>query len=490
MRCAVRADGAGACRPASSPRSRQAYLRARRGACSSRRWARCDALLPVAPGQHHRPARHRRDGRRLRSTRRATCSRSARCWAARPVTSTYTANEDMLLPAAAGRGGAAPGRRERAVRRLPEPARAAVLRTRRGAPCRRAYASRDAGRAVAGGADCDSAAAQARRWPAPPTTPLQQALTQMHERRVGSVLVVDADGAPQGILTRHDILGRVTLPRLPLDTPIGAVMSAPLHALDDRRHAAGRGAADVAPRRAPRAGVRRRAAGQHRLRARPVRAAAPVAQAGEHAHPRRARRCRTLQRAALDIRRFARNLLGQGVQARQLTELISHLNDVLTESLVQMTGTRAGRRPAARVLAGLRLRGARRADDRHRPGQRPGVRERRPGARPPALAAPSRAAVNEALDACGYPLCKGNVMASNPACCLTPDEWRAALRAVDRARCARGPAQRQHLLRPAAAGRQTGAGAAAARDAGAASRRACRVSSSRWPTTHCATARR
>ena len=31
--------------------------------------------------------------------------------------------------------------------------------------------------------------------------------------------------------------------------------------------------------------------------------------------------------------------------------------------------------------------------------------------------------VNEGLDACGYPLCKGNVMASNPACCLTPAEW-------------------------------------------------------------------
>ena len=30
---------------------------------------------------------------------------------------------------------------------------------------------------------------------------------------------------------------------------------------------------------------------------------------------------------------------------------------------------------------------------------------------------------NEALDACGYPLCKGNVMASNPDCCLTPAEW-------------------------------------------------------------------
>jgi len=31
--------------------------------------------------------------------------------------------------------------------------------------------------------------------------------------------------------------------------------------------------------------------------------------------------------------------------------------------------------------------------------------------------------VNEALDTCGYPLCKGNVMASNPECCLTPAEW-------------------------------------------------------------------
>ena len=32
--------------------------------------------------------------------------------------------------------------------------------------------------------------------------------------------------------------------------------------------------------------------------------------------------------------------------------------------------------------------------------------------------------VNDALDACGYPLCKGNIMAGNPACCLTQDEWR------------------------------------------------------------------
>jgi CBS domain-containing protein len=40
----------------------------------------------------------------------------------------------------------------------------------------------------------------------------------MHERRIGSVLVTDPPGQPLGILTRHDILGRVTLAQVPLDT--------------------------------------------------------------------------------------------------------------------------------------------------------------------------------------------------------------------------------------------------------------------------------
>jgi CBS domain-containing protein len=31
--------------------------------------------------------------------------------------------------------------------------------------------------------------------------------------------------------------------------------------------------------------------------------------------------------------------------------------------------------------------------------------------------------VNQGLDACGYPLCKGQVMAGNPALCLNTDEW-------------------------------------------------------------------
>jgi CBS domain-containing protein len=33
--------------------------------------------------------------------------------------------------------------------------------------------------------------------------------------------------------------------------------------------------------------------------------------------------------------------------------------------------------------------------------------------------------INQALDACGYPLCRGNIMAGNPECCLSLEEWKA-----------------------------------------------------------------
>lgn len=39
---------------------------------------------------------------------------------------------------------------------------------------------------------------------------------------------------------------------------------------------------------------------------------------------------------------------------------------------------------------------------------------------------PFAKAVNQALDRCGFPLCSGNIMASNPQWCLSLDEWKDA----------------------------------------------------------------
>ena len=76
-----------------------------------------------------------------------------------------------------------------------------------------------------------------------PDAPLSQALQLMHDKRIGSVLVLAPDsGAAVGILTRHDILGRVTLAALPLSTPIVDGDEPARRQPGPGRHRAGRGA--------------------------------------------------------------------------------------------------------------------------------------------------------------------------------------------------------------------------------------------------------
>jgi CBS domain-containing protein len=256
-----------------------------------------------------------------------------------------------------------------------------------------------------------------------PDTALAQALTQMHARRVGSVVVVDERQAPQGILTRHDILGRVTLPALPLSTPIARVMSAPVHVLD-----AGATLQDAALLMS-RHGVRHvpvceRGALVSIVSERDLFALQRLSLKGLSSRIRAAHDVAALQGAAQDIRRFARNLLGQGVQARQLTELISHLNDLLTATLVQLLAHEHGMDLQRACWLAFGSEG--RSEQTIATDQDNGLVfvSEKPDADRPAWLRLARA-VNDALDACGFPLCKGNVMASNPQCCLTVDEWQA-----------------------------------------------------------------
>jgi CBS domain-containing protein len=255
-----------------------------------------------------------------------------------------------------------------------------------------------------------------------PHTPLQEALAQMHERRVGSVVVVDKRNMPQGILTRHDILGRVTLPALPLATPIARVMSTPVHVLDsaDTLQDAALLMSRHGMRHVP---VCERGALVNIVSERDLFALQRLSLKGLTTRIRAAQDLLTLQRAAVDIRRLARNLLGQGVQARQLTELITHLNDVLTQSLLELMAREHGvdLQRACWLAFGSEGRG----EQTIATDQDNGlvfVSDDANADRPAWLR--FARAVNEALDACGYPLCKGNVMASNPECCRTAEEWQ------------------------------------------------------------------
>ncbi len=254
-----------------------------------------------------------------------------------------------------------------------------------------------------------------------PDTPLAEALARMHERRVGSILVQGEDGRIEGILTRHDILGRVTLPQRPLTTPIAAVMSAPVHTLDD-----GHRLSDAAMLMS-RHGVRH----------------VPVLRDGRVVNIVSERDLFALQRLSLkqlgsslrgapdeatlvglaaSIREFARNLLGQGVHARQLTELVSHLNDLLAGRLVELVAARRGLDLACACWLAFGSEG--RGEQTIATDQDNGLvfDSDEPARDRPAWQA-FGAEVNEALDRAGYPLCKGGVMAGNAACCLTAGEW-------------------------------------------------------------------
>ena len=267
--------------------------------------------------------------------------------------------------------------------------------------------------------------ARGRPLAVPPLTPLASALQQMHDRSVGSVLVTGPEGGVLGILTRHDVLGRVTLAGRPLDTPISEVMSHPVHTLTvrDRAHDAALLMSREGVRHVPITdegqvvGIvsERDLFALQRLSLRQIGGAVAAAESVD-----------TLRQVAADIRRFASQLLAQGVGARQLTELISHLNDRLTARLVALLAPAHGLDPQGACWLAFGSEG--REEQTIATDQDNGLvfqadsDAEATALRPRWLAFGQ--AVNEALAACGFPLCRGGVMAGQPACCLTGGEWQ------------------------------------------------------------------
>jgi CBS domain-containing protein len=254
-----------------------------------------------------------------------------------------------------------------------------------------------------------------------PETSIKDALTLMHDLRVGSILVSSPKDGLVGILTRYDILGRVTIPQIDLNQPIAEVMTQGVKSLTVRDTA--QDAALIFLQ----LGIRH----------------IPVMDGDEIVNILSERDLFAMQRLSLkhismgirsaadlsslvlcakDIRRFAKNLIGQGVQAKQLTRLISDLNDLIGERLIELNA--AKHHIDLRDFAWIALGSEGRSEQTIATDQDNALvfaGEASDAIRDKYLA--FALDVNHDLDACGYPLCKGNVMASNPQICLSEAEW-------------------------------------------------------------------
>jgi len=255
---------------------------------------------------------------------------------------------------------------------------------------------------------------------------LRTALQRMHEASVGAIVVVDARNRASGIFTERDLLR--AMPDVQLDAPVSGVMvRAPLSLPD---HTPSYEAALLMM--------------EHRIRhvlvTEEERLIGVVSERdlfslqrlglGELTMEiRLARDIDTLAALAGRVRRLTRALVEEGVAAERLTLFVSVLNDRISERIIELARKRHSWDRIGWCWLAFGSEG--RLEQTFATDQDNGLlfiaHDGAPAAKVRDALLPFAREVNEALDTCGFPLCKGNVMASNPELCLSLEEWQAKL---------------------------------------------------------------
>lgn len=260
-----------------------------------------------------------------------------------------------------------------------------------------------------------------------PDLPIRDALRLMHRHDIGSLVVVDGERRALGIFTLHDLLLTLAIEEQNLGLPISAVMKTRLVSRPPHAHAY-EAALDMA-----RYGIR------HIVVEEDGRLAGVVSERDLFTLQqsslrlittsiRKARSVDDLVQPSQDIRGLVLTMLSQGVAAEQLTEFVSTLNDMLTQRVIEFE------------LAGVDLQGIElcwmamgsegRLEQTLSTDQDNGIIFQAPeGVEPEAVRErllPVARRINEDLARFGFPLCKGEVMASNPRWCLSLGEWKHA----------------------------------------------------------------
>ncbi|ARS50818.1 DUF294 nucleotidyltransferase-like domain-containing protein [Ectopseudomonas hydrolytica] len=256
-----------------------------------------------------------------------------------------------------------------------------------------------------------------------PQTPLREAVRLMHEQHVGSIVVVDPDNRPLGIFTLRD-LRRVVADGADLAQPISNLMTPrPFHLPPDAS------AFDAAIAMTERHIAHVCLVDHEKLcgviserdlfslqRVDLVHLARTIRHAGK---------VETLAGLRSDIRLLVDRMLAHGASSTQITHIVTLLNDHTVSRVIELTIEEMGDPgvPFTWLCFGSE---GRREQTLHTDQDNGILFEAADAAEAAAIRGrllPLAAEINQRLAQCGFTLCKGNIMASNPELCLSRQEW-------------------------------------------------------------------
>ena len=257
-------------------------------------------------------------------------------------------------------------------------------------------------------------------------TPILSAIKIMGDEEAGSIIVIDDQRAPVGLMTQTDVVRRVILGGVSLENCISDVMTVPPTVLQQSATAYDAMLAMAAH------GIRHliiiddggKLTGV--ISERDLFALQRIGLGQVRRKIEKAENAFTLKGVMRDIQHTVFNMLAQGVGAEQLTRFISTLNDAITDRVLRLNLSKHDLNDVQWTWLAFGSEG--REEQTLSTDQDNGIVY---------LVGPDQDAtelknrlmsfaldVNKDLDTIGFPLCQGEIMASNPKWCMTLEEWQ------------------------------------------------------------------
>lgn len=257
-------------------------------------------------------------------------------------------------------------------------------------------------------------------------TTINDVLKLMQQHHIGSMVIVNSEQVAIGIFTLRDLLSRVSLPATSTEQAISQVMSKPIHSLYETDFAhdaillmASKGISHVCiidSDNQP-SGI---------LSESDLFSLQQVGLSKLSRLIPKARDIKALSKLSHSIPELIDQLFAQGSTVHQLTQVIAQLNDNITHRAIEIILEQHHNVPEFTWIA---FGSEGRSEQTLKTDQDNGIifncsdADCEKTIREQLL--PIAKVINLALEQCGFPLCPANIMASNPECCRSYEEWQA-----------------------------------------------------------------